>query len=215
MKSKQLYLNSYSTLIRTPLFIVMTSILSLGFVSCDSSTDSNTETIELYTTPTVELSEMISNSPGDLTWEYFNNNVTISMEKGGQWSGEIVLTSFQVRNGQIINRNTSDPISTNYDELSRNVNTGEFVSGTWVPGHEWTTFDNWMPTILWSSTSTTSPSNIVSLAINQTSLQPDQTMIVVYAQLADDSPDREQAIQPFGLILSEKQNSNQTTEFKI
>lgn len=187
----------------------VTILVSLLFLaqSCplDSSDDSTEpEPLEFSTAPTSELSHMIEETPSDFTWDYFEDNLNIRTIPGGMpyWDGEIIVSGFQVQNGDVVNRGSSEAASTNTDVLSEGISSEELFPGskwmsgkTWVQGIRGSLVKKWFPGSKWS------PSQIEDMAITQTDLAEDQTMVVVYTHVAG-STEREVRTQPFGIIFN-------------
>jgi len=178
-------------------------------ISCDLITESEdngdeTEQLEFSIEPSDDLSFIVDEAPEDFTWEFFNDNMLVNAVPGSMWSGNIVLTSFQIRNGEVVNENESSVVETNAEALSEGISTEELFSGSewvpgamWVPGSEWVPGDEWIPGMKWS------PSEIQEIALNEVDLSENQTMVVVYAE-TDNSSDREDVTQPYGLIFTEE-----------
>ena len=92
--------------------ILCTALLALA--GCDSAgpndQDSSTQ-LEFETAPTDQLDQTIRDSPEDFTWDLYQNNIEILLTSGTQWSGNIQLSTFQIQNGEIVERDASDPVS--------------------------------------------------------------------------------------------------------
>lgn len=129
------------------------------------------------------------------------------------WSGEIVLSSFQVENGEVVNRARSDAIETSIDELAGGLSTKEMWPETeeLYEGSEWAPGAMWFPESKgglgshWSPDSGWSPAEIEANALSEFDLNENESLILVYARLADDSTEREQTTQPYGLIMQEEE----------
>ncbi|NBC04377.1 MAG: hypothetical protein GVY20_11820, partial [Bacteroidetes bacterium] len=154
-------------------------------ISCDLITESEdngdeTEQLEFSIEPSDDLSFIVDEAPEDFTWEFFNDNMLVNAVPGSMWSGNIVLTSFQIRNGEVVNENESSVVETNAEALSEGISTEELFSGSewvpgamWVPGSEWVPGDEWIPGMEWA------PSEIQEIALNEVELSENQTMVVV------------------------------------
>ena len=188
---------------RRTLLAVLLAIVTLLFVSCDQVTNSEPKPLEFQTAPSEGLSTMIQETPSDFTWGYFQDNVQVNMTQGTDWSGEMVISGFKVEGGEVLNRTTTGPITTNADELSAGLSTEELFSGSeWFSGSKWIPASEWGPSKLWIPLMDRSLSKVENMAIGNTDLSEDQTMIVVYAKVAGDT-DREVTTQPFGVIFDD------------
>lgn len=183
--------------------ILVTTLFLAQSCPLDSSDDEpEPGPLELSTAPSVELSQMISETPSDFTWEYFEDNMRVmGPTPYPYYSFRLVLSSFQVRNGEVVNRSTTNPVDANTDVLANGISTAElnlesgWLSGkTWVQGIRGSLVKKWFPGSKWS------PSQIEDMAITNTDLAEGQTMVVVYAHVAG-SPEREVTAQPFGVIF--------------
>ena len=197
------------------IIVLLLTIVPLVFLSCDTGTDaeSDQEPLEFQTAPSDELSSMIQETPSDFTWGYFQNNVQVNMIPGIDWNGEVVLSAFQVQNGEVVNETTTEPVETTADELAAGLSTEEMFSGSsWIQGSDWVPTSTWMPSSTWIQQTEPlvyAPSEIESIAQSQVDLSQNETMVVVYAHLAGESPEREQMTQPFGVIFQEEQQQEE------
>lgn len=177
-------------------YVFLICVGSFLLLTCgDNSTDpeADPEPLEFTTEPSTELSQLIETAPGDFTWAYFNNHIIVNAVSGSMWSGEIVLSSFQVENGEVVNRATSDAVETSIDELADGLSAEELFPGSeWVPGAMWFPGSEWFPGSSWLPGSSWSPAEIEEIALSEFDLGENESLLVVYAQLADDSPEREQ-----------------------
>lgn len=203
------------------------------FFSCgDNSTapDTDPKPLEFTTGPSQELSQLIDTAPGDFTWDYFSDNLFVSILNGPEWSGEIVLSSFQIENGEVVNRSTTEPYETNSEELSSGLSTEEMFPGlvyapgqAWVTGKRWKQIDqwrkikswlktdHWTPSEQWVPSSNWAPSEIEEIVLTEFNLSENETMIIVYTHLADgQNPPAipgvsEVLTQPYGIILTQQE----------
>src|SRR6056297_1406673 len=103
-------------------------IFTFIFTSCDDTSqdpETEVETLEFVIEPSDDLSFIVEDAPSDFTWEFYNNNIEVNLVPGSMWSGEIVLSSFQVENGEVVNRATSEPVETSASELADGLLTEE------------------------------------------------------------------------------------------
>lgn len=196
-------MNTYRP-VRTVLFLAV----ALLMVACDSSPTPEPGALEFSTEPSGELENIIEDTPSDFTWDFYNDNVAVSLQEGPDWDGELVLAGFQIQNGEVVHRTTTDPVDTNVEVLSGGASIGDLISGSsWMSGSDWVSVSNWRPSSSWSPGSSWSPSEIEeeALAEAESMLEDNQTMVVVYAHRANESGDYGEVTRPFGLIF-QKQN---------
>lgn len=195
------------------LFTALLLVGILFFSSCDTTNEPPTLPVAFKTAPSDGLSTMIQETPSDFTWEFFNDNIEVSMNDEPQWSGEMVLSAFQVQNGEVVNRTTTDPVETTADELTDGLSTEElFSSSSWIPGLDWVPTSTWFPGLVYTPENSWSPSEIEEGVIAENNLDENETMIVVYAHLAGESPEREQTTRPFGVVMMKEEPSTGTLE---
>ncbi|MDZ7682277.1 MAG: hypothetical protein U5J63_11350 [Fodinibius sp.] len=104
------------------LLLLLLSITTLFMWSCTETTtgggEEELQPLDFTTAPSSELSDIVQNTPGDFTWPFYNDNLTIGLDPEPEtFEGEIVLSVFQVQNGEVTNRLTSEPV----DDESRGV----------------------------------------------------------------------------------------------
>lgn len=190
-------------------YIFLICIASFLLLTCGDDNSApvvDPEPLEFTTEPSSELSQLIETTPSDFTWDHFNSNITVSVVPGSMWSGEIVLSSFQVENGEVVSRVSSSPVETSISELADGPSTEELFQGSeWVPGAMWFPESQGNPASQWMPGSGLSPSEIEANALSEFDLNENESLIVVYARLADDSLEREQTTQPYGLIMQEEE----------
>lgn len=209
------------------ILLFLSFLLLSVMISCDSSTDSENdiepETLEFVTESSDDLTQMIEDTPSDFTWEFFGKNILISLQSDNDWEGELVLAGFQVLNGEIVDRTSTDPFEANGQLLSNGVLTKEFQSVNftitdWVERSKWKKMANsfklkWKnknvqgSLELWGPGNRYSPSEIEDAILAETDLQENESLFVVYTELASESPEREQTTQPFGLIMTEESST--------
>jgi hypothetical protein len=202
----------------TQLFLLT---LLLIIVSCDdTSQDTDPDTLKFSVESTEDLSFIINEAPGDYSWDYFSDNLSVSLVPGPMWSGEMVLSSLQVRNQEVVNRSSTPPVSVSIDELTSGLTSGELFPGLiYVPGQEWTTGKRWMEASKWPQAKDWisldevqivrewiperrwKPSKISEAAINEVQISDSQTLLVVYARLAAESAEREVTTKPYGIVF--------------
>ena len=201
-------------IMRRLLQILFLSIVTLFLFSCDNGTGTEERaSLEYATGPSQDLDQIIEETPSDFTWDFYGDNIEVSMNSGPQWSGEIVLEAFQVEGGEVVNRLTTESVETSVDELADGLLTENMYPSTrWYPTTRWISTEEMYPSTRWYPTTRWSPSEIESQAMSQNDLNGNQSMVVVYARMADDSPDREQTSRPFGIIFEEQQPTTGTLE---
>lgn len=221
----------YRSVLITCVFTCL-SIVLLLFTTCDETSqdaESEPETLEFSIEPTEDLSFMINEAPSDFTWEFFSDHLIVSSLAEAEWNDEIVLSSFQIENGELVNRSTANPYETNSEELSSGLSTEEMFPGlvyypgqTWVTGKRWEQADQWLkaehwlktdhwtPLEQWIPASGWKPTNIKDIALNEVDLSDNQSLLVVYAKLAENSTGREIITQPYGLIFTDEENPQET-----
>ncbi|GAA5522275.1 hypothetical protein LQ318_11010 [Aliifodinibius salicampi] len=197
------------------IFTLFFSLLILFFVSCDN-TGTEPEPLEFVTEPSDDLTQMIEETPSDFTWEYFGPNIQISLQSDNDWEGELVLSGFQIANNEIIDRITTNSYPANSEMLSGDGILGSDLTIDFhVPGWgDWKVISDinlkWNNTKvqehieLWEVNESWSPSEIEDAILSEVDLEENETLFVVYAQLAGESPEREQTIRPFGLLMREE-----------
>ena len=182
---------------------LFTVILMTSCTDDDDENVNSNEMMDFTTTPSTALQGIVSNTPSDFTWDFYEDNLTIGLEPLPEsFNGEIVLSAFRVSNGQVTNNSTSSPVATDLSELANGLSTEDMYPGSqwitendWLPGNDWTPTDVWYPGSMWA------PSEIESIAMAENTLADNQTMVVVYPELAIGSDDREQVSQPYGIIF--------------
>ena len=179
-------------------------VTGLLLAACDLSSETEPDSLEFTTEPSDELSAMIDETPSDFTWAFFNDNVTVSMIPGSNWSGDLVLSAFQLQDGEVVHRTTTDPVSTTAEALSSGRSTEDLIPGSsWVPGPQWAPASNWIPGSSWIPGSNWSPSEIEDQAREAFDLAEGETVVVVYAHTPDDS--QTQTTQPFGILMQREE----------
>jgi len=201
--------------------ILLIILMAMALVTCDeTSQDAGPEKLEFAMKPTENLSFMINETPSDFTWEYFSNNLTVSLAPGPLWDGSIVLSSIQVIDGEVVNRSSTPSVSVTAEELSDGFLSKELFPGlVYTPGHEWVINKQWMnserwphaeqwisleqaaPIKEWTPDTRWKPAEIESAVINEVDLEENQTLLVVFSSIAPDSPEREVLTQPYGIIF--------------
>ena len=188
---------------RLPLFLCIL-LLSGSILSCDSSGPEGPPP-EFSVSPTSELSGIVDNTPGDFTWDFYQNNLEVTWAPEADWNGELVLFTFQIQNGEVVNRATTTAAST------EGLDGDEATSGTLyppgtspeLPAREWIPGTNWIPGSQWIPWSQWSPSEIEQVALDQVNLSSGQTMLVVYARAAGDVDSADQQTQPYGIVFEQ------------
>gem|GEM_PF-3360108 len=190
--------------------VFLLSMVPLVFMSCDTANEPPTLPVALKTTPSEELSSMVQDTPSDFTWDYFRDNVHIEGPSQTDFDKfDLVLSSFQVQNGEVVNRTSTEPIEVSADELSSGLVTEEIPPSLWMPGKDWVSTSNWFPGLVYAPGNSWTPSEVEDRVIADKELVDNETMVVVYAQLAGDSPEREQTTQPFGIIFQKKEQQEE------
>lgn len=192
------------------------------FATCDeTSQDAEPKPLEFSVEPTEELSFMVDEAPSDFTWEFFEENILITLNTESNWEDELVLSGFQVLNEEVVDRFTSNSFSANSEELQDGLLTGNLFTHpqTWTrPGVAWSTDKIWtqinnsieskwknkkfeVPKELWKPGQSWAPSEIEEAVLAETIPVENESLFVVYVQLAEDSPKRTQTTKPFGLLM--------------
>jgi len=184
------------------------SFLSLavvfGTVSCDSGPEPEPTSVQFEAEPSDELSTLIQEAPSDFTWTAFNDKTLVRKVPGSDWSGDIVLSSFQVEDGEVVNRATSEPAAWP-DSLSNEQLAESLFSGSrWVPGDEWFPGSKWVPSSNWIPGSDWPPSDVEEAVLSAVDVGPGESLVVVYAQTAGTPPDGGQTTQPYGLVMQQR-----------
>jgi hypothetical protein len=189
--------------------------------SCENGVDSESEPLEFASEPSDEMRTMFDETPSDFTWEFFRENILIRLQSEVDWEGEIVLSGFQLLNGEIVDRITTNSIETNDKELLTGLSTGNLLipAFTITDWGEFRVKRNFMsnslkekwgetsaqhPIEIWEPGKQWSPSEIEGAILSEVDLGENEILFVVYAQLAGESPEREQTTQPFGLLMREE-----------
>ncbi len=202
--------------------LLLSLIILLFFTACDiSSEDETTDPapLEFTTEPSDDLRVMVEDNPSDFTWEFFSDNLFVSLAPGPEWSGEIVLSSLHIQGEEVTNRTTTEPIITNAEKLASGLSTEEMFPGlvydeqAWAPGKLWVQEEKWppfedkfnsehlSPVDQWVPERELEPSEIENVAVNEFDLDSSEILVVVYAHIGRNSSDREIFSQPYGLIL--------------
>ncbi len=205
---------------RRSLFIALLSIGILFFSSCDTTNEPPTLPVAFKTEPSDEMRIMIEETPSDFTWEFFKQNILISLQSEVDWEGEIVLPGFQILSGEAADRVSTTPLPTNAEQLENGLSTGdltlpEFIITDWAVNvkrksltksfkEKWGDKEVQSSINLWEPEKKWSPSEIEEAILSEVDLGESETLFVVYAQLAEESPEREQTTQPFGILMSEE-----------
>lgn len=178
--------------------------VAFGTVSCDSSLEPEPESVQFEAEPSDELSTLTQESPSDFTWTAFNDKMLVRKIPSSNWSGEVVLSAFQVENGEVINRVTSEPAAWP-DSLSNEQLAGSLIPGMrWIPGTDWVPGSQWVPGPQWVPGDSWAPSDVEDAALSEVDVGPEESLVVVYAQTAGAPPDGGQMTQPYGLVMEQK-----------
>ena len=188
--------------------MMMISALLISFTSCsDDDEDNNNvneaDPIDFTIQPSAELDQIVSNTPSDFTWGFYEDNLTIGLNPEPEsFSGEVMMSAFELRNGNIMNSLSSQPVSTNLQELSAGLSTEDMYPGSmWIEGTDWLpSMQEWEVSEVWYPGSMWAPSEIKNIAMQENNLADNETMIVVYPELTSTS-DREVVSQPYGIIF--------------
>jgi len=185
--------------IRYPIFALF--VLVVALTACDSGPNGEPDALSFSTAPSSALTDVVQNTPSDFTWGLYNDNVTVQLESGTDWDGEIVLEAFQVQNGEVVNQVTTEPVAAS--DLAAGTSTEALYPDTrWIPGSQWVPGDQWAPTSQWIPGSQWAPATIEDEAQSQVDLNDDETMVVVFARAAAPD-DREVTARPFGLVFQQ------------
>ena len=204
---------------RASTFLCILAALFLLTTACDQSAE-EPKTLEFEVTPNDQLRTMVRETPSDFTWEYFGDNLTVSLSSEADWEGELVLSGFKIVNGEVVDRLSSQPHPSSDAELLNGLSSEE-VFTTFVPGDPWAgsrarweaearspdakwTSENARASIeLWETSNRWPPSDMETAVQEEfESLGPD-TLYVIYAQLAPEASDRRQTSRPVGLLMGE------------
>lgn len=197
------------------------SLLIILLFSCDTGVESEPKPLEFASEPSNEMRIMIEETPSDFTWEFFKENILISLQSEIDWEGEIVLSGFQVQSGEATDRVTTTPLPTNAEQLENGLSTGdlelpEFTITDWAINvkresltnsfvEKWGDNEVQNSVNLWEPEKKWSPSEIEEAILSEVELgEENETLFVVYAQLAEDSPERQQTTRPFGVLMREE-----------
>ncbi|NGP88232.1 hypothetical protein [Fodinibius halophilus] len=186
-------------------FLLCSALLAGACSDSGTGAEDELKPLDFTTSPTSELSQIVNNTPSDFTWDFYNDNILLGLEpKPDSFEGEIVLSVFQVQNGEVTNRLTSDPVGTNLEELSAGLSTAEmYPDSPWFRGSEWANDSPiWVPSTQWYPGSMWAPSEIENKALSQNDLSAGETLVVIYPHLPGES-EREVLTQPYGIVFSE------------
>ena len=196
-------------------------IFTLITSSCDQDEQATPKPLEFEVTPNDQLRTMVQETPSDFTWEYFGDNMIISLRSEADWEGELVMSGFKIVRGEIVDRVNSESNNSNSAELLDGLSSevvfrikeGSIVN--WgISNARWETeansFDaNWSantaqaPIELWTTPNSWSPSELESGVLNEFEALGPDTLYVVYARLAGENPKRTQTSRPMGLLMGE------------
>lgn len=199
------------------------------FATCDETSQDakpESEALEFAIEPSEDLRFMIEETPSDFTWEFFSDNLIVTLVPESDWSGEIVLSSFQVENDEVINRASTEPVEINTDVLKKGLSTEVMFpdlvfdeqawttnsklwlqseqwpqAAEWLQSEHWTPVEQWVPNpdITWNPTKI---SEIRDAALSEFELNHSETLVVVYTQPADETSTREMLTRPYGIIFA-------------
>lgn len=105
---------------------------------CDTGEPGPPESPDFVTEPTNALDQRFDDAPDDATWDWnaFNNDVEVRLDSDTEWEGEVVLRAFQVQNGEVVNRLTTEPVPA--PDRTEGTTTEELYPGTkWFSGERW------------------------------------------------------------------------------
>lgn len=199
--------------------VVLLFIIPLVFISCEdtSAPDPGPAPVGLETAPSDGLENMINDTPSDFTWDYYQDNVRIEGPSQTDFSKfDLVLHSFQVNNGEVVNRSMTEPVEVSADELSSGLVTGEITLGPslgalgkdWVPSSDWraqSTFIQTTDPIIIQTTEPIVYAEVEDMVLNNIDLGTDETMFVVYPSIMGEDG-REMTVQVFGLVFERYKN---------
>lgn len=209
---------------RRPLLIVILflSIAPLIFISCDDEPtgEGKSQPLEFAMEPSDGLNSIIQETPSDFTWEYYQDNTRVMGPSQTDFSKfQLVLSSFQIRNGEVVNSTMTDPVEVSAEELSSGLLTEDIRPSLWMPGSDWVSSSDWKPKSTFIQTTdplviqTTDPlyPEVEDMVLNNVDLGTDETMVVVYPSIIGES-EREMTIQAFGLVMMKKEPTTGTLE---
>ena len=95
--------------------------------------------IDFTIQPSAALDQIISNTPSDFTWGFYEDNLSIGLSPEPEsFNGEVMMSAFELRNGNIMNSLSSQPVPTNLQELSAGLSTEDMYPGSmWIEGTDW------------------------------------------------------------------------------
>ncbi len=199
--------------------VVLLFIIPLVFISCEdtSAPDPGPAPVGLETAPSDGLENMINDTPSDFTWDYYQDNVRIEGPSQTDFSKfDLVLHSFQVNNGEVVNRGMTEPVEVSADELSSGLLTAEITLGPslgalgkdWVPSSDWkpkSTFIQTTDPIIIALDPALDKPEVEEMVLNNIDLGTDETMFVTYTSMIGEDG-REMTIQVFGLVFERYKN---------
>ncbi|MEF8796865.1 MAG: hypothetical protein V5A22_12325 [Salinivenus sp.] len=174
-----------------------------GTVSCDSGPEPEPTSVQFEAEPSDELSTLIQEAPSDFTWTAFNDKTLVRKLPGSDWSGDIVLSSFQVEDGEVVNRTSSEPVAFP-DSLNELLSESLLPGSKWIPGEDWFSGSKWVPSTNWDPGSEWAPSDVEDAALSEVDVGPGESLVVVYAQTAGTPPDGGQMTRPYGLVMTQE-----------
>lgn len=199
---------------RRLLQILFLLVVTFLYTSCGDTGTATEEAIphDFTTAPTAELSQIIENTPRDFTWGFYNDNIEITLHDDPKWNGGIVISGFQVKNGEVVNEITSEVIETNADELGNGISTADIYSeSTWFPGERWISMENnWIPSTTWFPGERWAPAEMQNVAMSRNDLAENETLVVVYAHVPVDSAKRKQETRPLGIVFQKREPTTGT-----
>lgn len=193
---------------------------SVGFILQACNTGSKPAPLNFSTDATEDLRLMVEEAPSDFTWEFFEEHILIGMQTTeSNWEGEVLLSGFQILNGEVADRVTTTPILTNAEQLESGISTGnltlpEFTITDWGE-FRWKSLaksfkKNWgdkkvrSSISLWDPDQTWSTSEIEEAILSEVELGENETLFVVYVHLSEEAPQRQQTTQPFGILMRDE-----------
>jgi hypothetical protein len=124
------------------LYVTGAALAVLLLAACNTGVQENP--VEIKTRASQSLSDMISTTPSDFTWEYFQEELVISGK--AEAAANVELRALRIAEDDIAGTAVSSSVELSPDELDTGVPGNSWVPGdSWVPGNEWFPGSQWNP----------------------------------------------------------------------
>jgi hypothetical protein len=190
------------------LYVTGAALAVLLLAACNTGVQENP--VEIKTRASQSLSDMISTTPSDFTWEYFQEELVISGK--AEAAANVELRALRIAEDDIAGTAVSSSVELSPDELDTGVPGNSWVPGdSWVPGNEWFPGSQWSPHSLYAVETALPPTSeaVMDGTIGGPIPVPENTLNAVVLYAAGSGVD---AARPLALVMEEQQPEEIGTE---